>query len=568
MNSVVNQIKCIGWLLLALLLSRCANIVAPIGGPKDLTPPKVTLSQPPDQCVSFQSKTITLTFNEFIVLKDIHGELFVSPPMSKMPDAKIKGKRLVLTLPDDLRDSTTYTLSFGKAIRDITEANILNDFTYSFSTGPVRDSLIIKGIFLDALSAEPQPGVLACLYRKLDDTAFMTEPPQFMARSNEKGEFQLRNLPEGVYRLYGLKDMNSNFFYDQPNELIGFVPGLVKPLKGLPPSDSSAAQGKDSLLIKEQAHSHLSTHEVRMFSDRDTAQKMLKAWLMKKQLILVSFRNPVSSLSIEAPEMGGDTSWSLVSFNESRDTIHCWLRTERTDTLSLILADVGKTLDTIKVSLRPMASGRGPRRDAEDKKSFIPIIGSRMPGDAHKPVVLLTDYPIDTVFRDRITWAGEQDTVVPEVEISEQDPCKLIFLVKPEPGEKYSLIVRDSAIRDFRAYYNDSSAFNMSMRKLEDYGQLRLSLVNPPQGSYFIEMLNKDKKVQQRIVKDPSGEYAFSGLLPGKYTFRLISDINENERWDPGFIRAGILAEPVHYFPGEIEVRAKWERVESWDISH
>ena len=59
------------------------------------------------------------------------------------------------------------------------------------------------------------------------DSAFRTRPPLYMARSDKEGNFTIRSLPLGSYRLYALKDKNGNFFYDQANEDIAFLPQTV-----------------------------------------------------------------------------------------------------------------------------------------------------------------------------------------------------------------------------------------------------------------------------------------------------------------------------------------------------
>lgn len=51
--------------------------------------------------------------------------------MNTMPEFKIKVK-LIINILDDLRDSTTYTINFGSGIKDNTESNTLENFTYVF----------------------------------------------------------------------------------------------------------------------------------------------------------------------------------------------------------------------------------------------------------------------------------------------------------------------------------------------------------------------------------------------------------------------------------------------------
>ena len=46
-----------------LVLCSCANIVAPSGGPKDLTPPTLIQAIPPNQSINFKGNEITLVLS-------------------------------------------------------------------------------------------------------------------------------------------------------------------------------------------------------------------------------------------------------------------------------------------------------------------------------------------------------------------------------------------------------------------------------------------------------------------------------------------------------------------------
>ena len=104
-----------------LILNSCANVVQLSGGKKDGVAPVILKSSPANSSVNFSDKQIEITFDEFIQLKNINQEFFVSPPIAKMPDIKAKGKSLVVNFAEKLAENTTYTLGFGNAIADITE---------------------------------------------------------------------------------------------------------------------------------------------------------------------------------------------------------------------------------------------------------------------------------------------------------------------------------------------------------------------------------------------------------------------------------------------------------------
>src|SRR5687767_2314198 len=132
--------KCGFFLLLAsvFVLSNCASPKPITGGPADKVPPEIIAeASTPNQQVNFQEKEIVLLFNEWVVLKDVYNQLVISPPMPEEPEVKQKGKAVIIELPDSLRPATTYTINFGSAITDLNEGNVLENYVFVFSTGPV-----------------------------------------------------------------------------------------------------------------------------------------------------------------------------------------------------------------------------------------------------------------------------------------------------------------------------------------------------------------------------------------------------------------------------------------------
>jgi hypothetical protein len=150
---------------LLFLIASCAKIGSPAGGPKDETPPVVLKSKPLNHSVWFEGKQIEVTFDEFIRTDGLSQDLVVSPPLEERPEIRLRGKTLVIEWEEELRDSTTYTFSFGEAIKDLNEGNVLRNFEFVFSTGGHLDSLAVIGTVLKAFDLEPhEEKVFVMLY--------------------------------------------------------------------------------------------------------------------------------------------------------------------------------------------------------------------------------------------------------------------------------------------------------------------------------------------------------------------------------------------------------------------
>ena len=69
--------------VVSVLLSSCANEVAPTGGPKDETPPKVLKYSPENYSTNFEGKKIEITFDEFFQLNNYKSKLLISPQIGR-----------------------------------------------------------------------------------------------------------------------------------------------------------------------------------------------------------------------------------------------------------------------------------------------------------------------------------------------------------------------------------------------------------------------------------------------------------------------------------------------------
>ena len=163
-----------------------------------------------------------MIFDEFVELKDGGTGIIVSPPLINPPDISLKGKSIQIRFKETLDTSTTYNITLGKSVTDITEGNALTEMGFAFSTGEKIDSMRISGNVSDAYTNKPCKGVLIMLYNELNDSLPYKKTPRYFARSDEQGKYIIRNIKKGTYLIFALDDANSNYLFDQPDEKIGF----------------------------------------------------------------------------------------------------------------------------------------------------------------------------------------------------------------------------------------------------------------------------------------------------------------------------------------------------------
>ena len=195
-------------ILLAGLLYSCASIGRPEGGPKDVDPPLFTGSSPAPNSTNYNNQKVELSFNEYIKLKDQSTKVVVSPAQKENPIIRANGKNINIELKDTLKPNTTYVIDFSDAIQDNNEGNPLDNFSFAFSTGDTIDTLQVSGIVLNARDLEPQKEFFVGLHSCLDDSAFRTMPFERIARTNDLGQFTIRNIKPGRYHIFALKDVD------------------------------------------------------------------------------------------------------------------------------------------------------------------------------------------------------------------------------------------------------------------------------------------------------------------------------------------------------------------------
>ena len=225
-----------GYLLLVVLCfcAGCANITAPTGGRKDITPPKLVTLTPGDSLKNTRVKQVALYFDEYVTVNDPTREVQLSPILQIAPTVTGINKHVVVKIVDSLlEDNTTYRLSFGNAIKDLHEGNAFAKYTYTFSTGAYFDSLQLHGTIKDAETGlTGMEGVTVELYSAAEsDSAVVRHKPKYVTKADLNGSFTFKGLPKRTFRIYALKDGNENLVYDGPGpgDKIGFADNTVVP---------------------------------------------------------------------------------------------------------------------------------------------------------------------------------------------------------------------------------------------------------------------------------------------------------------------------------------------------
>ncbi len=531
------------WIFVCLiLLSACATVVAPSGGEVDAIPPVVKQMDPPNETTNFNAKAIHFQFDEYIQLKENGNQIIISPPIESR-EFILKKKRLTLVLPDDLKSNTTYSIQFGNSISDNTEGNVLDTFTYVFSTGSYLDSLTINGEITDALSNSVSEAVVVMLYKDISDSLPYKKKPDYFTKTDASGAFALSNLSPGKYRLFALKDENKNFIFDPHGEAIAY-------------SDVLIDAGEETNI------------KLRLFKELPVKAVVEKSVSQRPARLQIAFNRSIDSLSILDLKTGNQLeNIALKEWNLGRDTVYVWLADTLRDTLHLQLKSNSVIIDTIHVSMSaPLKVNQGRDQGVRSTGDVLNV-GRGIELDPGKPLILKTANPIRVIDTTQISL--KVDSVdVPSWQLGDGKGNEIRIMYSAEEGKTYQLCFFPGAWQDIYGKNNDTLCVDFRVKSARENGNLNIHFKLPTGSQQMIlQILNsKDIMIASELVSQNS-DVNFNYIPPGEYKLRVVDDANKNDRYDTGNWMNKTQPENIIYYKEKITIRANWDIEISWDPS-
>lgn len=595
-------------LLTAFLAQRCANAVAPTGGPKDERPPMVVETLPKNRSTNFIGKKIEITFDEYITLENTNQNVMISPPLSEKPDIKLKNKTVVVKFKEDLASNTTYTINFGSAIKDLHEGNQFKDYVYSFSTGDVIDTLCIAGKVLHAEDKKPVENAYVSLYaadRDNLDSLPLSTKPNYITKTDKEGKFSLNGLADKKYLVFALKDVNSNLYFDLPNEEVAFLDTLVPAsypwtAPQLQPLDTTAIDSTflmndsipitvtDSLkefsldsslvILKDTVPQRVFDQNalnltLYMFTEVDSTQVLLEKKLVEEGLLRFVFRHPAKEAVVMTHEILPDT-FNLVTMHSAEyDTIWWHFTPNVKDSLWVQVKYDTVINDSSRYSLKYKEPGGNRRRKREVEKLKVSNNllghGGLIPG---KDLILKFSEPIiEYQMRDSAVFKRDTTVYYNKLAFEPVDEQGMKFrLTTPFSADSsYSFGIPDSVFWGIRGRTNEAIKTDFHVLKDDEYGNIYITII-PPEGmkQVVVQLTDENGKVLKQEIITKKEEVMFEYLMPAKYKLRAILDADGNGKWSTGNYHRRALPEPVLEYKDPLEIKAGWDidLDEAWNL--
>lgn len=520
-----------------LSLQHCATPTSPTGGPRDTLGPVLV---PEETTANFQTnfrpEEIVLTFDEWVEL-DPKQQILISPPLELGEDnvPKLRRRSLIIPLTGlTLRDSVTYVVNVGAAIKDLNEGNPTENLRFVFATGPILDSAMVSGTLVEDYSGEPIESATFTLFSNLADTATTTENPTYFAQTDEEGKFTVFNIRPGRYRAVALlrNPSATNYYYDlegysQP-QAVGFIDTIITV------ADGTTQVGTIRLSTLQKP--------VRINNTDTSAYGLIK----------LTMNQAADGIDLE---YAGD-----YLRRDHNDSIKLFYTNPQTDT---ILAGRNTIMeDTIVFTANASPPPPAPELERGPTGNMNPAEGLTF--TFNQPILTVdtsrTSLLKDT-FPDRLPISYSLDSVY---------PGKLIINHSGLANERFAITFLPGAIRNTGQVPNADTLRHMYTRNsLEKYGRLTLKVTGlDSSAAYLLQLLDKEDPVagtQRSITGTAVFDVVYPALKPATYRVEIISDTNRNGRYDPGDFLLGRQPEVIQRFDIEA-LRPNWEVEETIDL--
>jgi len=525
------MIKTIAFAVICLILfGKCAQQVSPTGGKKDSLAPNLVESVPLNKTLNFKGKKIELFFDEYVVVDNINQKLIITPEADNPYSYKQNGMSVALTFKNQFQDSTTYTLSFGDAIKDFAEKNPAKNLKLVFSTGSSLDSGRVYGTLKDIKSNKPILDVLVGLYNVSDTLNITKQKPFYFSRTDSSGIFSIENVQIKNYQLVAIDDKNRNMLYNPKDERIGFI---GKPINA----------GSDSV-----------SYSMTMFLSDNTPLKIQRT-IPKVNNYSVVFSKSVETVGVTF--MNKDTLPYLLENGSSLKFFNVQPHPDSTLVKLTATDSLGKTTEfEQKIAFQAQ---RGKERVKDTfSTSTIPEQSKPLTNDftyqftLNKPVHFIDDKNINLI-TDSLTheplsafkysWNKYHNVLTIAGKSFAKDSIKWDIpkgsIISVEGDTLPKMLVKHAVLNE------------------EDFGQIKGAVLNADTSTHFIvELVDEQFKVFESLYSTP---YTFRHIPQGKYHLRLILDVNRNKRWDTGNFEDAKQPEPIYYLPDKILVKSNFE---------
>ena len=530
----------------------CANTTTPpSGGPKDTIPPLI-VEVKPELCqtnVPCHKPKLEIKFNEYVVVKDPKS-LFLSPPLEKSAQFKLKGKSVIVYFENDLDSNKTYTLDVTNAIADNNEGNMFPGYTMVFSTGDRIDSMMVTGIVQDCNTLQPIKGATVMLYKDHADSAIFLKRPDAAVKTDEWGFFCLRNIQDTLYRAYAIIDDNNNNKYEAENEKVAFIDTLFRPVNLV--GDSIPELMKYDMKDTLSCLARKTELTMNIFREKPTKQLIVNKERIGERTAYITFMAPYAQIdSIWIKDVPKEKL--ITQFNLIQDSLEIWINDPKPqpDTLFLnvkymktdTLGMLNSFVEEIKLAKpKSLLAGKSAKKDIKKEDTTCVITIDAKPELVEQyGFVMEFKYPVVKEAFDSLVFRSinpRQQETIGKYTVTQDSLNLRKYTIMPkdkfQSGWEYFLKIPHRVFTDINGFYNDSTEVKVSLPNDDKLSSMSLVLTGV-KTNYIVDLLNEKRdQVIRSFIIDKDQTLLFPYIKAGKYSIRFTEDLNGNGLVDTG----------------------------------
>lgn len=214
------------FIIFCILFVSCAKIENPSGGPPDKTQPEILFTSPSNGSVKIANDSkIEIQFSKNMNPDLTQKAIFISPIFFDYPTFKWSGKKLTVSLPEKLKQNTTYVLTIGAAAQDSKGNKLGQTKSYAFSTGEIIHSGSIFGKI--AGGGQRSLDVWAYNLQSISLDSFIYNIPEYITQTDSLGKFKFQYMSDGRYLVVAVDDRNKDQFWTPPAEKLALPSKIV-----------------------------------------------------------------------------------------------------------------------------------------------------------------------------------------------------------------------------------------------------------------------------------------------------------------------------------------------------
>lgn len=499
-----------------LLFVRCANIVNPTGGPKDIEAPKVLLSYPKNGQTNYKGNSITLTLDEHVTDNQVSSKILVSPTIKGIYTVRVKKEILKLSWKDTLKENTTYTFNFIDGIKDITEGNAIRSYSITFSTGQDLDSNSLDAVIKAPPGEKINQNYKILLFDKTDSViTLLRKQPEYVGILNDSGSIQMKYIKEKEYTALALYDINKNNKWDKTESI-----------------------GIKNILVKNSITDEFSVQPTTI----DTT-KLISANALNKYINIL-FSNGLQKINIKDENglynVGKESERKYYIQNQYGLEDSTKIQIEYVDSMG-ISGVINKNIKFKSIDIQ------------KDKDSIINIkninkkyiLSPKLDSIQFTTDKLISDFEINIVAPKNVSYTltnNYTDFIIKFSGQKEHDSIKINIPYK--------------TLSSLNKEYNKEFNASVVTGEEKDFGNIHF-VIKTESPNYIAYFENQQKTIVYSSKNKSVNN--IKNLTPGVYKLFVHVDTNNDGIWNAFDPIRNIPAEPIHYFKEELVIRSNWD---------